>query len=482
MSLSGALSNAMSGLTANARGTTVISANIANALNEGYGRREINLTTDVNQTSGGVRVAQVTRQYDPILAHQKRLAMADFSANSAFAAFGTDLEQLVGSVDTLGSVSEKLTRFEAALLSAASDPSSETRLRNISFAAEGFASALRDASDGISGLRSRADQQIASAVEELNTGLSRLEKLNTQIMTAKHLGQDAHALMDQRDTVLDHLSELVPLHVVERDSGVIAVFTAQGRTLLDENAVEFGFDTPTTVLPHMTVGNGLLSRLQINGLAVDIPGSGMMSGGVLSAQFELRDIIAPQTQTRLDAISRDAIERFGPGGPDTTLALGDAGVFTDAGSAFTTANETGLAGRISLNSALGSSNADPWRWRDGINSLSEGDAGQAGLLLALQSRMSLARIPGSPALGTSPQSLVGHLQDLSSDVASNRVRLQDTRDFASAHLDAVRQSVAADGVNTDQELQKLIELEKSYAANARVVQVVDDMLSELLRI
>ncbi len=202
MSLSGALSNAMSGLTANARGTTVISANIANALNEGYGRREINLTTDVNQTSGGVRVAQVTRQYDPILAHQKRLAMADFSANSAFAAFGADLEQLVGSVDTLGSVSEKLTRFETALLSAASDPSSETRLRNISFAAEGFASALRDASDGISGLRSRADQQIASAVEELNTGLSRLEKLNTQIMTARHLGQDAHALMDQRDTVL----------------------------------------------------------------------------------------------------------------------------------------------------------------------------------------------------------------------------------------------------------------------------------------
>ncbi len=156
------------------------------------------------------------------------------------------------------------------------------------------------------------------------------------------------------------------------------------------------------ILPHMTVGNGLLSKLQINGQAVDIPGSGMMSGGVLSAQFELRDIIAPQAQTRLDAIARDAIERFGPGGPDTTLALGDAGVFTDAGSALTTANETGLAGRMSLNSALSSSSADPWRWRDGINALSEGDAGQAGLLLALQSRMSLARIPGSPALGTSP--------------------------------------------------------------------------------
>ena len=43
MSLSGALSNAMSGLIANARATTVISSNVANALNENYGRREVSL-------------------------------------------------------------------------------------------------------------------------------------------------------------------------------------------------------------------------------------------------------------------------------------------------------------------------------------------------------------------------------------------------------------------------------------------------------
>ena len=53
MSLSGALSNAVSGLTANARGTSVISLNIANALNENYGRRDIKLTSNPTQTSGG---------------------------------------------------------------------------------------------------------------------------------------------------------------------------------------------------------------------------------------------------------------------------------------------------------------------------------------------------------------------------------------------------------------------------------------------
>lgn len=482
MSLSGALSNALSGLSANARGTTVIASNIANALNETYGRRETSLSTNATQSSGGVIVAQVTRHADPIRAHQKRMALADASATSAQSRFHSDLEQLVGSVDTQGSVAEKLTRLETALLSAASDPSSETRLRNISFAAENFASGLRDASAGVDGLRARADANIASTVDQLNAGLSQLERLNAQIMSAKHLGQDAHGLMDRRDATLDSLAEIVPLHVVERDSGVIAVFTTQGRTLLDEKAATFNFDPTSTILPHMTADNGLLSTLRLDGKSVDIPGSGMMNGGSLEAHFNLRDVSAPLVQRRLDAIARDAVDRFGPGGPDTTLAPGDSGVFTDGGMPFSATAEVGLAGRITLNSMLSISTTDPWRWRDGINALGEGDAGQADLLLRLRSQMTAAQAPGSSILGSGPRSLVDHIQSLSNDVAANRVRFSDSETAASAHLNDVRQASAADGVNTDQELQKLIELEKSYAANARVVQVVDDMLSELLRI
>lgn len=482
MSLSGALSNAMSGLVANARGTTVISSNIANALNETYGRRGVALTTNPTQTSGGVTVAQITRYSDPILAYQKRLALADSSASSARSTFQTELEQLVGSIDTLGSIAGKLTEMETALVSAASDPTSETRLRNIAFAAEDFASGLREASTGIDTLRARADTDIAHAVDQLNTGLSDLERLNGQIMTAKHLGQDTHGLMDRRDATLDALAKVVPLRVVERDSGMIAVFTGQGRTLLDENAVTFSFEKSPTILPHMTASNGLLSKLRIDGQAVDVPGSGMMNGGSLAAYFELRDVTGSEAQSRLDGIARDVVERFGPVGPDASLAVGDAGVFTDAGVAFSATQETGLAGRIALNTALSSSSAEPWRWRDGVNATAEGDIGNAVLLVGLHEQVTTAFVPSSAALGTASRSLVDHLHEFSSDVAADRVRLSDVSTSTFAYLDSVQQASAAHGVNTDHELQKLIELEKSYAANARVVQVVDDMLSELLRI
>ena len=482
MSLSGALSNAISGLTANARGTTVISANIANALNPEYGRRELILTTDIQQTSGGVRVAQVTRHSDPILAYQTRMASAEYAGHSARAAFDIDAERLIGSIDTLGSIAGNLTRFEAALLSAASDPSSYTRLKSLSVEAETFVSSLRAASDGLDDLRSRADQQIASGVDQINLGLSQLEDLNARIMSAKHLGQDTNGLMDQRDAVLDQVSEFVPLHVVERDSGKIAVFTAQGRTLLDESAVKLSFVRTPIVLAHMNVGNGLVSRLQIDGQDVDVPGAGMLNGGGLAAHFELRDVIVPKSQARLDGIARDVIERFGPGGPDTSLSPGDPGIFTDAGLAFAVADEAGLAGRVSLNAALISTSPELWRWRDGINAAVQGDAGNSDLLMGLQAQMSAQQLPGSPALDTDVQTLVGHLQQLSSEVASNRVRSDEAKSSAWARLDDARQATAVDGVNTDRELQHLIALEKAYAANARVVQVVDDMLSELLGI
>lgn len=232
----------------------------------------------------------------------------------------------------------------------------------------------------------------------------------------------------------------------------------------------------------MSVANGLLSGLRINGQAVDLPGSAMMEGGALAAQFAVRDASAPDAQARLDGIAREAIQRFGAGGPDATLGPGDAGVFTDGGLAFVAANEPGLSARISLNTALSSSSSDLWRWRDGLNAPGQGDVGNATLLNGLQAVIFANAPTSSSALGPADQSLIGHVLTISTDIAANRVRSSDIRDFASAQLASARQSAAADGVNTDQELQKLIELEKSYAANARVVQAVDDMLSELLRI
>ncbi len=44
------------------------------------------------------------------------------------------------------------------------------------------------------------------------------------------------------------------------------------------------------------------------------------------------------------------------------------------------------------------------------------------------------------------------------------------------------ESLLADGVDSDREMEMLLQLEKAYSANAKVIQVVDEMLDQILRI
>ncbi|MFY9466608.1 MAG: flagellar basal body rod C-terminal domain-containing protein, partial [Lentibacter algarum] len=52
--------------------------------------------------------------------------------------------------------------------------------------------------------------------------------------------------------------------------------------------------------------------------------------------------------------------------------------------------------------------------------------------------------------------------------------------FASVRATEAEQFLMADGVDTDRELQRLMLIEQAYAANARVLQTVDDMMNALM--
>ena len=52
MTISSALSNALSGLAASSRAIGVVSTNVANATSDGYGRREIELASRSAETVG----------------------------------------------------------------------------------------------------------------------------------------------------------------------------------------------------------------------------------------------------------------------------------------------------------------------------------------------------------------------------------------------------------------------------------------------
>jgi flagellar hook-associated protein 1 len=77
MSITGALSNALSGLTMAGRASELVSTNVANAMTPGYARRELNIGARVLGTHGqGVTVNGVDRVVDRALLSDRRMADA----------------------------------------------------------------------------------------------------------------------------------------------------------------------------------------------------------------------------------------------------------------------------------------------------------------------------------------------------------------------------------------------------------------------
>ena len=128
MSISGSLHTALSGLHAVSRAAEVVSSNISNAMTEGYGKREVLLSSEVLAGQGsGVRVDGIRRHSDPALTGNRRLSEAQLARVEVRAEFLSTLETAIGMPDAPGSLSARMTEFESALIASASRPDSEAR-------------------------------------------------------------------------------------------------------------------------------------------------------------------------------------------------------------------------------------------------------------------------------------------------------------------------------------------------------------------
>jgi flagellar hook-associated protein 1 FlgK len=230
MSLNASMSSALSGLSAAARAAEIVSSNIANAMTEGYGRREL-LTASrvVGSTGQGVQVTGVARRSDPALISDRRLAQSGSGERETRAAFFKRLEAVLGTADTAVSVNSRISDFDTALIEATSRPESEARLAKVMETAKALTQHLSAAGTEIQQARSDADDQIGSQVAQVNTALSRIADLNKQISMNTGARRDTSALVDQRQQVIDSISKIIPLREVMRERGQVALFTTGGR-------------------------------------------------------------------------------------------------------------------------------------------------------------------------------------------------------------------------------------------------------------
>jgi flagellar hook-associated protein 1 FlgK len=483
MSISGALANALTGLAAASRSAQVVSSNVSNALTEGYARREIELSPRSAGGSGaGVQVDGISRLVDEAVLRDKRLASAaSGSAQIAFE-FSTNVLDLIGTPETPGSLAARVGTFETSLLEAASRPDSDARLNSVVHAASSLATKLNDISDGVRTLREGADARIELEINRLNTSLEQIAELNEQIQRAKAHDRDYPTLLDQRQKLVDDISELVPIRKLDRGNDVIALYTMGGAMLLDIEPVEIGFEATAPIIADMTLASGALSGLTIDGAPVATSGNfSAIAGGALASLFELRDESAVGIQANVDELARDLVSRFEDPALDPTLAIGDPGLFTDGGAALDVLDVIGLAGRVEINELVDPASAGSiWRIRDGLGATVPGAVGDASLLNDMVEVLSEARASIGGTFSAGDKDVSGFATSLTSLAGQSLVGSSARVSFEVARFESLEASMLADGVDTDQEMQKLLLIEQAYAANARVVQTADELIQILI--
>src|SRR5918997_2997391 len=169
MSLSSALSSAVSGLRTTQVGMDVVAQNVANANTIGYTRRTVApVQTLAGARTSGVRTGEIERALDTILQKQLRLETSGAAYTSTMTRFASEIGRLFGEPGTVGALDTSLNDFTQAMQALAADPAAFSARSAVLNTGAVLASHIGTISESVQMLRSEAEGRIASAVERAN--------------------------------------------------------------------------------------------------------------------------------------------------------------------------------------------------------------------------------------------------------------------------------------------------------------------------
>jgi len=488
MSLSIGLDVAVSGLSVTADQTALVSRNVARAGDPHATRKSANVVTG---PGGGVRIASITRVANQALFDRMLAASTSASGQKAIVAALDTLDQTINDPELDASPAAQIAKFASALQQYAQAPQNVALARAAVGAASDLADALNTATQTVQQVRGQADADIAGSVSRLNDLLSQFQTVNTRIKQGTAAGADVTDDLDQRDQILTSISEEIGVRTVTRADGDMAIYTDNGLTLFDAGPRAVSF-SPTTLFQASTAGAAVV----VDGVAIT-GNTGLIgpSSGRITALAQVRDSIAVTYQSQLDEIARGLVQVGSESDQSATPTLPDApGFFTWGGAPTMPANgavQVGLAGTIKVNPAVDpAQGGDPARLRDGGASNpgnpayvynATGATGYSDRLNQLLDKLDAQRAFDPTAQAGSSATLSDFASNSVAWLQAARKSASDAGDYKSALLERSSQALSnATGVNLDEEMTLLLDLERSYQASSKLISTIDNMFGALL--
>src|SRR6478736_418404 len=310
MSLTQALSTALSGLQVNQASISIVASNVANADTPGYTRKVVDQVAIGGSASIGVRVSDIQREIDLYIQRQLRVENAGASYADTRANMYSQLQDIYGQpgADTsLESVYNSFTSALQVLSTSPDDPGARTAVVN---SAQLLTQQLNQLSGSVQALRANAELGIADAVNKANEAMSQIASLNGQIAAGTPGDAATEALQDQRDSYIDQLSQLMDINVIPGDRGQVSIFTSSGTQLVGAQAAQLSFDAVGTITPNSLWnansslrGVGTITLIPPAGAPVDLIQNHAIRSGTIAAFLQMRDQDLVQAQNQLDALA-----------------------------------------------------------------------------------------------------------------------------------------------------------------------------------
>jgi flagellar hook-associated protein 1 FlgK len=295
------LSTSVSGLLAFQQALNVTSNNISNSSTPGYSVENIKLTEQPGSGTGGgyfgngVNVQSVTRSYDEMLAAQVRSSQSSYSSFNTLSTQAAQIDNMLSSSST--GLTVTLQNFVNSLQSLSTAPASTAQRQVVLSQAQSLVTQLKSYQSQLTTQSQDLEAQVGNTVTQINTIAQNIALLNGQIAAASGGGQTPNQLMDQRDSLVDQLSQYVNVNAITQSDGEMDIYVGSGQPLVVSG-------TAQTLVASTDPNDASESNIGIaagNGNVSDITKE--INGGTLGGLLTTRSQVLDPTENALGQIA-----------------------------------------------------------------------------------------------------------------------------------------------------------------------------------
>ena len=435
----------------------VTAQNTANAMTDGY-TRQVAITSTIGASSGssnsagnGVQVDSIRRVSNQYQVNQVWYAASDYGYYNTQQEYLTQLETVLS--DDNSSLSGGFDNFFAALNAATTSPDDSALREQVISESGALALRVDNTLDYIDSQSSEIVSQEQAMVAQVNTLTSGIAGYNQQITEAEANGDNASALYDARDQMVEQLSGIMDVQVNIDDEGNYDVTLQNGQPLVsgqESSTIELDTNADGTQSMSLTFA-GTTSSMNTE------------TGGSLGALFDYQNkVLTPLTGT-INSMAEQFADAV-----NTQLAQG-YDLNGNPGEPLFIYDENSSDGPLEVNPDI---TADELAF-----SSSPDESGNSDNLQAL---INISTEPldieglGSVTVGEACSSIISNIGIYSQQ---NQTEAEAA---ANVYSEAQNQQSSVSGVSMDEEAVNLITYQQIYEANLKVISTGADIFDSVL--